>query len=82
MKQRMSVAKAVKACYPKATKAVKDAAKLAFPSASRVAKGVKRAKDIREIKKSKPKKLSIRKTSGPIEKSRRRQKAKSIKKGY
>ena len=82
MKQGMSAGKAVEACYPKATKAVKDAAKLAFPSASRVAKGVKRAKDIREIKKSKPKKLSIRKTAGPMEKSKRRRKAKSMRKGY
>ena len=82
MKQGMSAGKAVEACYPNATKAVKNAAKLAFPSASNIVKGVKRAKDIREIKKSKPKKLSIRKTAGPMEKSRRRQKAKSIKKGY
>ena len=84
MKQGMSAGKAVAACYPKATKAVKTAIKLALPvtSGSSAVKAIKRAKDIREIKKSKPKKLSIRKTSGPIEKSRRRQKAKSIKKGY
>jgi hypothetical protein len=81
MKQGMSAGKAVAACYPKATKAVKKAAIAAIPGVG-AAVGIKRAMDIREIKKSKPKKLSIRKTSGPIEKSRRRQKAKSIKKGY
>jgi hypothetical protein len=76
IKKGMSVAKAVEACYPKATKAVKDAAKLAFPAPSHAIKGIKRAKDIREIKKSKPKKLSIRKTSGPIERRAKKQRVK------
>ena len=70
MKQGMSAGKAVAACYPKATKAVKKAVVAAIPGVGAAVK-IKRAMDIREIKKSKPKKLSIRKTSGPIGKSKR-----------
>ena len=77
MKQGMSAGKAVAACYPKATKAVKKAVVAAIPGVG-AAVGIKRAMDIREIKKSKPKKLTIRKTAGPIGKSKRVKK----KKGY
>ena len=77
MKQGMSAGKAVAACYPKATKAVKKAVVAAIPGVGAAVK-IKRAMDIREIKKSKPKKLTIRKTAGPIGKSKRVKK----KKGY
>ena len=79
MKQGMSPAKAVAACYPKATEAVKSAAIAAIPGVG-AAVGVKRAMDRRAIKKSKPKKLSIRRDVPEMEKRRRKNKAKSMKK--
>jgi hypothetical protein len=39
---------------------------------------VSKRKAVKEIKKSKPRKLTIRKTASPMEKSRRRKKVKSI----
>ena len=85
MKGGMSAAKAVAACYPKATKAAKIAIKATFPvagglvkGAKHVAKKVKQSKTKKEIQKSKPKKLSIRREAPAMEKRKRRSKAKSM----
>ena len=75
MKQGMSVSKAVSACYPNATKAVKEAAKAAIGIKTKP-NVVKRIMTERAIKKTKPKKLSIRKTAGPIERRARKQRVK------
>ena len=80
MKQGMSTGKAVSACYPKATKAAKSV--IMSSLAGKGIKGIKKAMDVRAIKKSKPKKLIIRKTTSPIQKNKRRRKVKSIRKGY
>ena len=75
MKQGMSAGKAVAACYPNATKAVKKAAIAAIQGVG-AAVGVRRAMYRRAIKKTKPKKLSIRKTAGPIERRAGKQRVK------
>jgi len=80
MKGGMSAVKAVAACYPKATKAVKDALLVALPAGSR--RGVlalKKRSTKKEIAMSKPKKLSLRRDVPEMEKRRRRSKAKSMK---
>ena len=74
----MGLAGAVKKCYPKATKAAKAAIQAAFPGAGglvrgakHVAKKVKQSKTKKEIQKSKPKKLSIRRQLSPSQKRKR-----------
>ena len=80
--QGMSAAKAVAACYPKATKAAKSAMLAVMPGTgigSRVAKHLVKKATKKEIAMSKPKKLSIRRgESSAMEKRRRRSKAKSM----
>ena len=49
---------------------------------SRAVKGIKKRRTIKAIKKSKPPKMEIRKSASPMEKKRRRKKAKSMRKGY
>ena len=70
MKQGMSASKAVAACYPKATKAAKKVVLAAIKvspvgavvsTGAKVAKAVKKRRTIKEIKKSKPPKMKIRK---------------------
>ena len=88
----MGLSGAVKKCYPKATKAVIETIKASFPGltvdrivrgAKYVSKKVKQSKTKKEIQKSKPKKLSIRRDVPEMEKRRRRTKLKSMrKKGY
>ena len=82
MKGGMSAAKAVAACYPKATKAAKSALIAVMPGTgigSRVAKHLVKKATKKEIAMSKPKKLSIRRDAPEMEKRRRRSKAKSMK---
>ena len=82
MKGGMSAAKAVAACYPKATKAAKSAILAVMPGTgigSRVAKHLVKKATKKEIAMSKPKKLSIRREVPEMEKRRRRSKAKSMK---
>ena len=83
IKGGMSPAKAVAACYPKATKAVKNAIIKAMPGAgigSKIAKHLVKKATKKEIAMSKPKKLSLRRDVPEMEKRRRRTKAKSMKK--
>ena len=73
MKQGMSAGKAVAACYPRATKAAKKviisamkvspagAVVRAGEAAHQIAKKYKKRRTIKEIKKSKPPKMKIRK---------------------
>ena len=66
MKQGMSVGKAVAACYPRATKAAKKVILAAITpgvvrAGVKVAKAAKQRRTIKEIKKSKPPKMKIRK---------------------
>ena len=82
MKGGMSAAKAVAACYPKATKAAKSAILAVMPGTgigSRVAKHLVKKATKKEIAMSKPKKLSLRRDVPEMEKRRRRSKAKSMK---
>ena len=82
MKGGMSAAKAVAACYPKATKAAKSALIAVMPGTgigSRVAKHLVKKATKKEIAMSKPKKLSLRRAVPEMEKRRRRSKAKSMK---
>jgi hypothetical protein len=81
IKGGMSPIKAVAACYPKATKAVKDALLVALPAGSgRGALALKKKATKKEIAMSKPRKLSIRRDVPEMEKRRRRSKVKSMKK--
>ena len=69
--QGMSIAAAVKACYPKATKAALKGFEAAIPPGlsvgasvlGKVSKAVKKRRTIKSIKKSKPPKMKIRKPS-------------------
>ena len=81
IKGGMSPAKAVAACYPKATKAAKSAILAVMPGTgigSRVAKHLVKKATKKEIAMSKPKKLSLRRDVPEMEKRRRRSKAKSM----
>ena len=68
--------------------AAKTALEIAVPAyglakaGSRAVKGIKKRRTIKAIKKSKPPKMEIRKSASPMEKKRRRKKAKSMRKGY
>jgi len=84
MKQGMSPGKAVAACYPKATKAAKKVLLAAIGvspvgAAVRAGKAIvkehKKRRTIKEIKKSKPPKMKIRRwgyKEGEIRKARKR----------
>jgi len=76
----MGLSGAVKKCYPKATKAVIETIKASFPgpTVDRIVRGVKRHKVLKEVNKSKPKSLSIRKDVPEMEKRRRKNKVKSM----
>ena len=81
MKNGMSPSKAVAACYPKATKAVKKAIIMTVPGPGAIAgitKRIVKKATKKEMAMSKPKKLGIRRDVPEMEKRRRRSKAKSM----
>ena len=93
MKQGMSRKSAIKACYPlvkKVSKGETTGKRLAKKAIDvlkktsltyQAAKAVKRHRKLKEIQKSKPPKMEIRKSASPMEKQRRRKKAKSMRVG-